>query len=136
MQFRVPKYLERESTIAFGLTFKSLAVLAGLGLVLFFLYYVIPKIVFFFMVFLTAGLFVVFSFLKIEGQKVFELLTTSFSFIVSHRTYLWQKKEGLTPIKIVKKRQKGEEKEKEAPLRLAPKSKLGEIRSKIDVGSI
>lgn len=133
MQFRVPKYLERESTIAFGLTFKSLAVLGAIGLILFFLWYVLPKVIFFIVVFFAIALFVVLNFFKVQDQKVYEILTTSFRFLFSKRTYLWQKKEGLKPIKVVRKRKK-EEKKEEAPLKLAPKSRLGQIKSKIDLG--
>ncbi len=79
------------------------------------------------------ALFMVLNFLKIEGQKVYEILTTSFSFLFSKRKYLWQKKEGLKPIKVVRKRKK-EKKKEEAPLRLAPKSRLGQIKSKIELG--
>lgn len=132
-QFRVPKYLERESTVAFGLTFKKLAVLGALALAMFLFYYILPKVVFFLVLILSAALFFVFNFLKLQGRSVFEILTTSFSFFFSTRTYLWQKKEGLTPIKIVREKKKKEKKVKTF-LKIAPKSRLGEIKSKIDLG--
>jgi len=131
MQFKVPKYLERESTIAFGLTFKALAVMGGLALLLFLLYYIIKsKVLFGFIVLVVVGGFFTFNFIKVRGQSLMEIFTNSFSFIFSPRTYLWQKKPGLKRIKVIKK--KRGEKEK-ASLRIAPRSQLSEIKSKIDI---
>lgn len=135
MQFRVPKYLEREATIAFGLTFKNLAILGGGALVLFVLYYVIPsKIVFVIVFVLFAGLFALFAFVKIKSQSVFEVLSHAFGFLFSTRTYLWHKKEGIQPIKLIKKRERGDKEKQKATLRIAPRSRLHELGSKIDVG--
>ena len=132
MQFRVPKYLERESTIAFGLTFKNLAVLGGAGLLLFLLFYVVPRIVFIFLFLIIGGGLFVFNFVKIRGQSLFETMSHASGFVFSKRVFIWQKKPGIHPIKVIKK--KKQEDKKRAPLRVAPKSQLGDIRSKIDLG--
>ncbi len=131
MQFRVPKFLEREATIAFGLTFKKLAVVGGVALFLFLLYYVLPTALFAIVAILTVGTLFLFIFIKIRGQSLLSVVTKSFSFFFAPRIYFWQKKTGASPIKVVKK-----EKEKEVGpvLRLAPKSRLHDIRSKIDLG--
>ena len=133
MQFKIPKYLERESTIAFGLTFKNLAILGGVGLLLFLLYYVIRnKVLFFLIAIVIAGVFFLFTFVKIRSQSVMEILSNSLSFFFSPRTYMWQKKVGFAPIKVLKTRKK--EDIKTAPLIVAPKSRLGDLRNKIDLG--
>lgn len=133
MQFTVPKFLEREAAIAFGLTFKKLAVLGGLGLVLFFLYYILPKIIFILVAILTGGLFLAFTFVKVGGQALYEIVINSFGFLFSPRIYIWEKKEGAAPIKL-KEEKKEKKEEKRTPLKIAPKSRLSDIRSKIDLG--
>ena len=101
----MPRYLERESTIAFGMTFKALAVFGGLGLLLFLLYYVIPsKIVFILIAVVIGGTFFTFNFVKFRGQNLLEVVTHSFGFFFAPRIYFWQKKPGLKRIKVVKKK--------------------------------
>ena len=131
MQFRVPKYLERESTIAFGLTFKKLAIAGGAGLLLFVLRYILPMAVWIGLVVITVGAFFVFNFIKIKGQSVFESISRSFGFFFSTRTYIWQKEHTFKPIQVVKKKK---EKQEQTSLKVAPKSSLRKIRSKIDLG--
>lgn len=134
MQFRVPKFLERETVIAFGLTFKRLTVLGALGLVLFFLYYVLPRVIFAVIALLAGLVFITFTFIRVEGQPLYALVMKSFGFLFSPRTYIWHKKEGMAPIKVRDEKKEKKKEKKEAPLKVAPKSRLGSLRSKIDLG--
>ncbi len=130
MQFTVPKFLEREAIIAFGLTFKSLAILAGLGFILFVLYYVLPKVVFVLVAIVFGGAFLAATFVKVGGQSLPQILFHSFGFLFSNRTYVWGRSRTSSPIRFVKKTVKKAEK-REAPLKLAPKSQLSALSSKI-----
>ena len=132
MQFTVPKFLERESVIAFGLTFKNLALLAGLGFILFILYYVLPKVVFVLLAIIFGGGFLVATFVKVGGQSLPQLMFHSFGFLFSGRVYTWSRGQNFSPVKLVKKTVKPKEEKKEAPLRIAPKSHLASLSSKID----
>jgi len=131
MQFTVPKFLERESVIAFGLTFKSLALLAGLGFILFVLYYVLPKIVFVLLAIIFGSGFLAATFIKIGGQSLPQLLIHSFGFLFSGRTFIWNKNQSSSPVQLVSKVRPKKVK-KESPLKLAPKSQLSALGSKID----
>jgi hypothetical protein len=71
------------------------------------------------------------AFIKIEGIPLPEVIIQSFGFVLSPKMYLWQKKENLRPVKFIAKKQ--EEKEEE-PLRVAPKSILKKLHSKIEGG--
>ena len=123
MEFKVPKFLERESTIAFGLTFKKLAVLGGGGLLLFILYYIIPnKIIFLLLAILVTALLFAFLFLKIKGQGLFTIGNEMAGFLFSPRAYFWQKKEGQKRVDFVKAAPLKKEKEKDDSLVLAPPS--------------
>lgn len=134
MQFTVPKFLEREAVIAFGLTFKNLAVLAGLGFILFVLYYVLPRVIFILLAIVAAVGFAAFTFVKIGGQTLPQIVFHSFSFFTSNRTYIWGKSQAAAPVRFVKKPTKTTEK-KEAPLKIAPQSQLSALGSKIAFGA-
>jgi hypothetical protein len=133
MQFRVPKFLEREATIAFGLTFKKLAVVGAVGLVLFILYYTLPnKLIFFVIALFFGGGVFLFLFVKIKGQSLFTIISRAFGYFLKPKVFFWQKRQGVSrPVKMVQKK----EEKKENVLRLAPRSRLHEISSKIDLGN-
>ena len=133
MQFKVPKFLEREAKIIGPLTFKQFAYFGVAALVLLFLYFVLSPSVFFICVFLIGGLAFSLVFIKTEGVPLGQVLPHYFGFLISSRTYLWQKKEVLTPIKLVEKKEQ-KKKEKAAPLKVAPESRLRKLSSKINVG--
>ncbi|PIU16573.1 hypothetical protein COT20_00265 [bacterium (Candidatus Gribaldobacteria) CG08_land_8_20_14_0_20_39_15] len=133
MQFTVPKFLERETQIIFGLNLKRLAILGCLSLLLFILKYVLPKVIWYITVFLSLGLFFFFNLVQIGGQNVFELFINAFRFLFTANTYTWDKRESISPLKIVRK--PAEEKVRKAsPLKFSPESRLSNLRSKIDVG--
>lgn len=136
MQFRVPKYLEREATIAFGMTFKHLAVAGGIGVLLFFLYYILPKIAFIFIAILFAGAFFIFNFVKVQGESLFEVFSHFSSFLFSSRFYFWEKKQGIQHIRVIKEKKKKSTVDDKAALKIAPRSQLHDLRSKIDVGEL
>jgi len=133
MQFTVPKFLERETKIIFGLTLKKLAILGCIGMFLFILKFFLSKGLWYFLVFLALGGFFFFNFVRVGGQNFYELFINSFQFFFTSRTYTWSKRAGSSPIKIVKK-QVEEKVHKASPLKFSPESRLFNIRSKIDVG--
>ena len=136
MQFRVPKFLERESKIAFGLTFKKLAVLGGLALLLFILWYVVPRIVFIFAAIMLGAGFAAAAFLKIHGQSIPEIVKYSFGFFTSAKTYIWQRKTRAAPIQLSKRKKPTTIKEEKSPLKVAPESRIGSISSRIEMGGV
>ena len=134
MQFTVPKFLERETKIVFGLTLKKLAILGCIALLLFIFKFFLNKGLWYFLIFLSVGMFFFLNFVRVGGQNVFELLTNSFNYFLTARVYTWDKKEQMTsPIKIVKKAVQRKI-VKVAPLKFTPASHLSGLRSKIDFG--
>jgi len=134
VEFKVPKYLEREATIAFGLTFKKLAVVGSCGLLLFILYYVIKNMFLFLVIaiFLVALIFA-FLFLKIKGKGIFNILGEMTSFMIAPRTYFWQKTEGQKRVDFIKMAPKIIKKQEET-LKFSPPSRLSKIKMDIDLG--
>jgi len=133
MQFQVPKFLDREASIAFGLSFKKLAIAGGLGIVLFALKYMLPQWLWVLVIIFTGGVFAALSFVKVGGHTLYSLMINSFWYFSSSRIYIWKQKQGVSPIKIVK-RDVEEEKKKQEPLKMTPQSRLGGLKSKIDLG--
>lgn len=134
MQFQVPKFIEREAAIAFGLSFKKLAVAGGLGLGLFALKYMMSQVLWILTIIVVGAAFFALSFIKIGGHSLYALLINSFLFVGSARTYIWKQKQGNTPMKIVKKEVKQETKEEKPLLKITPRSRLGGLQARIDLG--
>ena len=133
MQFKVPKFLEREPPIIGPLIFKQFLYFGAAALVLVFIHFIAPFYIFLiFSIILTALAFSL-AFGKIEGVPLPEVIVQSFRFLFSSKIYLWQKKEVLKPIKLVS-RKKEKEGKKEVPLKVSPKSSLKKLRSRIEGG--
>ena len=134
MRFKMPKFLERETKFFAFLTFKQLAVLGIVGLVLFVLYYIIPRSIFFVLLFVIGGGASALLFIRIEGIPLFRLVGQFFGYFIGPKKFIWRKKE-LPPIKLLKEEKKVEKKEKEkGPLKVSPESKLRKLSSKIEMG--
>jgi hypothetical protein len=134
MQFKVPKFLEREARIVGSLTFKQLAYFGVAGIILLILWFTLPKSLFIIFFFLIGGGAFSLVFLKIEGVPLINVIPQYFGFLGSARTYIWQKKETLTPIKLVQKPREEKKKTEEASLKVSPESKLRKLSSKIELG--
>ena len=134
MQFTVPKFLERESKIAFGLTFKKLAVMGGLALIVFILWYTLPKPLVVAVGIVLAGCFAAGAFVKIDGHSLPDLAGYLIKFLISSRVYTWSRKEGAAPIRFVKRKQVAPEEERQV-LKIAPESRLRSISSRIEIGN-
>ena len=134
MQFKVPKFLEREAHIIGTLTFKQLAYFGIAGIILVVLYFLLPKGLFLIFFFLIGGGAFCLVFLKVEGVPLIQVIPQYFGFLGQARTYIWQKREAITPFKLVQKPKKEKKELEEAPLKVAPESKLRKLGSKLETG--
>ncbi len=135
MNFKVPKFLERETKFFAFLTFRQLAVVGIVGIILFVSWYLVPKKIFFPLLFIIGGGTFSFLFFRIEGIPLYQLFGQFFGFFVSTKKYIWGKKEIPSPIKLLKKkREVKKEKEEETLLKVSPESKLRKLSSKIERG--
>lgn len=133
MQFKVPKFLEREPLIIGPLIFKQFLYFGIAALILVYIHFIAPFYVFLICLVVLMGLAFSLAFVKIEGVPLPEVIAQSFGFLFSSKMYLWQRKETLKPIKIVSRKKETKEK-KETLLRISPKSSLKELHSKIEGG--
>ena len=134
MQFRVPKFLEREAKIVGPLTFSQTVYFAVAAIILVFLYFVLPTLWFAVCFLLLGGVTFSLAFVKIEGIPLPQLFLQSFGYFLSPKIYIWRKKEPLIPIKLVKEKRKEKKEVKEGPLKIFPKSRLKNLASKIEIG--
>jgi len=131
MQFKVPKFLEREAKIIGPFSYHQVLYLALAGVILVFLYFFVPIWLFLIVLLLMTGLILALTFVKIDGVPLLEVIKNSFSFFASGKIYIWQKKGGVTP-KISRKEKRKEEPSK--TLKVSSESKLSKLSSKIETG--
>lgn len=135
MEFKIPKFLERESKFFFFLTFKQLIILGIISLFLFFLYYLLPRSVFFVIVFIIGGASLSLMIISVEGIPLYQLAGDFLNFLFSSKKYIWQRK--IFPIiKLSKKEKELEKKQqrKKIVLKIATNSRLKDLSSRIERG--
>lgn len=133
MQFKVPKFLEMEARIVGPLSFSQTVYFAVAGMIIVVLYYLLPFALFLVSAIVIGGAALSLVFVKIENVPLPQVFTQSFGYFFSPKIYIWRKKEPLRPVKLVEKKREKKE-EKEAPLRVSPKSRLKKLASKIEIG--
>jgi len=135
MEFTVPKFIEKEAKIVGPFTFKQFIFIGTAGGLCLLLYFVLPMFVFILVaVFLLGGAFAL-AFLKIEKTSLPVYIKNFIGFLFKPKIYLWEKKS--VPPKIIRKEEKSlltgektarrKESKEESELKVAGKSKLGEL---------
>ncbi len=131
MKFKVPRHIEYESKIVAGVTFKQMAYLGVGGISIFFLYFILPFILFVLVSIPIAGASAALAFVTVGTQTLPEYLKNFFYFSTTTKTYLWKKKD-LPPVLKTTKKEEKEEKEEKADKRPKGKSKLDDMSTKIE----
>lgn len=137
MRFTVPQFIEHEAKIVGPLTFKQFVYIGFAGAICFILYFSLGKTNFFLFLLLAMVLMstaIGLAFLKIGGRSLPTILGSFLKFSFSSKMYLWKKKEApIIIFKKVKKPKKEEKKEEEElPLKIAEKSLLKKLSTKIE----
>ena len=135
MRFTVPQFIEHEIKIVGPLTFRQFIFVGIAGAIGFFLYFTIGKTNFFLFIvscFVLGIISLALAFLQIGGRSLPTILGNFLRFNLSPKIYLWRKKE--MPVIEFKKPSTTEvmEGEVELPLKIAEKSRLKKIKTKIE----
>lgn len=135
MQFKVPKYLERDPVIVGPLSFKKFVYFAIAGGIAFYLYFALGDQFFLFLILSGLLMFIAgaLAFGKIEGVPLPDIIVQSFGFLFSSKLYLWKRKKTFRKIDIIKKKEETKEKTG-SPLQISPKASIRELSSKIEMG--
>jgi len=134
MRFALPQFIGREPKIVGPFTFKQFIFIGMAGAICFVLYFSAPFYIFLIAcIFLGAGALAL-AFVKVGGRSLPVILGNFLKFNLTPKIYIWRKTE--TPIKIVKKapKKKGEI-EEELPLKIAERSQLKKLGTKIETGA-
>ena len=104
-QYPIPQFIEQESRIATFISFRQFFYLVGAGVVCFFLYFILPTILFFIVggiVFIGAGTL---AFGTIGGTPILNVLLGAVGFSMGGKNYTWKKKESPYPFKPIQRTQ-------------------------------
>lgn len=104
-QFQVPQFIEYEARLIGPLTLKQTALLGMGAAILFVLWFIVVKWLFFLLAFPLALLMLLLGFMKINGRPLLDFIGSFFSFFISPQLYIWQKRKEMME-KISKKKQK------------------------------
>ncbi len=134
MRYTVPQFIEHEAKIIGPLTFKQFTYLAMAGAVCFVIYFTFPFYIFIISCVVLGLGALAFAFLKISGKSLPTIIGNFLTFSLTPKIYIWRKKEQAAPevYKKEEKKKKEGEKEEELPLKIAEKSQLKKLHTKIE----
>src|SRR3989344_8518286 len=98
-QYPIPQFIEQEGKIAFFLSFRQFFYLVGAGVICFFLYWVMPRTLFYLVapiLFIVAAVLAVAS---VNGTPIINMLFGAIGFSMRGKDYTWKKKESPYPFK-------------------------------------
>lgn len=104
-QYPIPQFIEQESKIAFFISFRQFFYLVGAGVICFFLYFILPRILFFVVgavIFIGAAIL---AFGMINGVPILNMILGAIGFSIGGKDYTWKKKESPYPFKPIKRTQ-------------------------------
>jgi len=130
-QYPIPQFIEQESKIAFFISFRQFFYLVGAGIVCFFLYFILPRILFFLasgVIFIAAAIL---AFGTISGTPILNVILGSIGFSLGGKDYTWKKKESPYPFKPIRRTQI--KKINQGPVLQAQTSQLKKTRAQVEL---
>lgn len=104
-QYPIPQFIEAEGKIAFFISFRQFFYLVGAGLACFFLYWILPRFLFFVVAALLFTGAAILAFGTINGVPILNMILGAIGFSMGGKDYTWKKKESLYPFKPIKRTQ-------------------------------
>lgn len=130
MEFTVPQFIEYEAKVIGPFTFKQFIIVGAAGITCFVLYLKAPFFIFLPLAIVIGGGALSLVFLKIGGRSPAVMLKNSLFFSVSPKIYLWKRK--IIAPKLVKREEIVKKIEEEPTLKIAKKSKLNELATRLE----
>ncbi|MFH1841257.1 MAG: PrgI family protein [Candidatus Nealsonbacteria bacterium] len=132
-EFTIPQFIEEKPKIVGPLNFKQFIFFGIAGIICFILYFTAPFYLFILgtiVLLLGAGAL---AFIKIDGIPLPTVILNFISFLFSSRIYLWRKKD-ISPRFVKKPKEIEEAEEGESDLKIAKKSQLKTLSTRIETG--
>ena len=134
MQFLLPQFIERDPKIVGPFTFKQFVYVGIGGISIVVLYFAVGlNIIFIITAIAIAGIALSLVFVRIGPYNLPAFIKNAILYYLgSQKLYIWQKKTVVPKIKLERKIEKKPEKEKAVELKVAKKSKLSSLSTKIE----
>ncbi len=129
-QYPIPQFIEQEGKIISFISFRQFFYLVGAGIACFFLYWVLPRFLFYLVAFVIFAGTLVLAFGVVNGMPILDMILGAIGFSMHGKDYTWKKKESPYPFKpikrtIIKRIDQG-------PVLQAQKSQLRKIHTQVE----
>jgi len=129
-QYPIPQFIEQEAKIAFFISFRQFFYLVGAGVACFFLYFILPPILFYLISIIIFIATLILAFATVNGTPIINIILASIGFSIGGKDYTWKKKESPYPFKPIKRTQI--KKIDQGPVLQAQTSQLKRTRTAIE----
>ena len=130
-QYPIPQFIESESKIASFLSFRQFFYLVGAGIICFFVYFLLPRTLFYLVAALVFAAAATLAFGTVNGSPIIETILGSIGFSMGGKNYTWSKKESPYPFKPIKRTQI--KKIDQGPVLQAQTSQLKKTKTQVEL---
>lgn len=130
-QYPIPQFIEQEGKIAFFISFRQFFYLVGAGIACFFLYFILPRPIFYIAAFIIFVGMAILAFATVNGVPILTMILGAIGFSMGGKDYTWKKKESPYPFKPIKRTQI--RKIEQGPVLQAQISQLKRTKTQIDL---
>lgn len=133
LRFQLPQFIEHEAKVVGPFTLRQSIYLGAPLVISFFLYFLLPTLIFFVALIVLESIGVALNFVKIGGKSLPAVLLHALGFIVAPKTYIWTK--GKRTINLGAPVEYGDpetSKASETPTPIAHGSKLKTLSTRIE----
>jgi hypothetical protein len=130
-QYPIPQFIEQEGKIAFFISFRQFFYLVGAGVFCFFLYFILPHILFYLVSIVIFIGTIIIAFGMIGGVPILNVILGAVGFSMGGKNYTWKKKESPYQFKPIKRTQI--RKIEQGPVLQAQTSQLRKTRTQVEM---
>jgi len=130
-QYPIPQFIEAEGKIAFFISFRQFFYLVGAGVACFFLWFVLPEVIFYMAAIIIFVGAAILAFVTVNGTPIINIIFASIGFSMGGKNYTWKKKESPYPFKPIRRTQI--KKIEHGPVLQAQTSQLKKTRTAIEM---
>jgi len=130
-QYPIPQFIEAEGKIISFLSFRQFFYLVGAGVFCFFIYWILPRVLFFIVGGLAFIIMAILAFGTSNGSPIINTILGSIGFSMGGKNYTWQKKESPYPFKSIKRTQI--KKLDQGPVLQAQTSQLKKTKNQVEL---
>ena len=130
-QYPIPQFIEQEGKIAFFISFRQFFYLVGAGLACFFIYFILPRFLFWVLSPIILIATIILAFATINGVPILNMILGAIGFSMGGKDYTWKKKESPYPFKPIKRAQI--KKIDQGPVLQAQMSQLKKTKNQVEL---